>query len=56
MIYYRVIVSTGEKGLDTEARAFVTLFGEQGETAEFQMQQKNKEVFAASRSSCHSSK
>lgn len=38
VIYYRVIVHTGHKALDPEAKAYVVLFGESGESQEFQLE------------------
>jgi hypothetical protein len=45
VIYYRVVVRTGHKSLDAEANAYVTLFGEDGISQEFHLEQRGKNVF-----------
>lgn len=44
-IYYRVIVRTGHKSLDSQANAYVVLFGEDGESEEFHLKQQGDYVF-----------
>ena len=45
MIYYRVTIHTGEKGLPAETEVFVVLYGEHGESIEFNLERHGTEVF-----------
>ena len=49
MIYYRVHVSTGDKGLDPEAKAFVILYSDSGETGEVQLERRDQLTFTSGR-------
>jgi hypothetical protein len=47
-----VIVRTGQKALDADAKAYVTLIGEKGQSPEFQLSQPGKSVFESGRFAC----
>lgn len=49
VIYYRITVHTGEKALDPEAKAYVILYGEDGESNELHLEQQGRDVFEINR-------